>query len=155
MRLRAEVILRDTALAWAKEDRALLELAIPGLPKRITLARRVATLLARIQDLMRNPPRSERRDDKRTAFAAAEMAPPSPAEADAFEAGLRAADLVICQTGCLTHGAFWRVQDHCKRTGKPCVVAEQPDAVRIVRIHTEPDGDRSARLAMSQADAPR
>lgn len=53
-----------------------------------------------------------------------------------LEASLKAADLVICQTGCLSHGEYWRVQDHCKRTGKSCVLVENPDAVRIVRIHT-------------------
>ena len=48
---------------------------------------------------------------------------------------LRAADLVICQTGCLSHDAYWRVQDHCRRTGKACVLVEQAEALRIVRIH--------------------
>jgi hypothetical protein len=28
------------------------------------------------------------------------------------------------------------VQDHCKRTGKACVLVEQPEAVRIVRIQS-------------------
>jgi hypothetical protein len=32
-----------------------------------------------------------------------------------------AADLVICQTGCISHNAYWRVKEQCKRTGKPCV----------------------------------
>ncbi|MDB5878739.1 MAG: hypothetical protein JWQ41_2153 [Variovorax sp.] len=40
----------------------------------------------------------------------------------ALEASLRAADMVICQTGCMSHSAYWRVQDHCRRTGKPCVM---------------------------------
>jgi hypothetical protein len=61
------------------------------------------------------------------------------ADAAALESSLRAADLVICQTGCMSHGAYWRVQDHCRRTGKPCVMvgdlnsemAAQP--IRIVR----------------------
>ena len=102
MRLRAEVILRETALAWAREDRAADELAVP-----VTVAA------------------------------------PAQGEPDALEASLRAADLVICQTGCLSHGAFWRVQDHCRRTGKACVLVEQPGAVRIVRIHAAamPPGD--------------
>ncbi|MNE90567.1 hypothetical protein D3C80_1880960 [compost metagenome] len=47
-----------------------------------------------------------------------------------LEASCAAADLVICQTGCLSHGAYWRVQDHCRRTGKTCVLVEQ--AARIV-----------------------
>lgn len=54
-----------------------------------------------------------------------ERLPPSEAEAR-LEASLVAADLVICQTGCLSHGAYWRVQDHCRRTGKPCVLVDQP-----------------------------
>jgi hypothetical protein len=51
----------------------------------------------------------------------------------ALEAGLRAADLVICQTGCVSHGAYWRVQDHCRRTGKPCVLVGEPQPMLFVR----------------------
>jgi hypothetical protein len=32
-----------------------------------------------------------------------------------------AADIVICQAGCISHNAYWRVKEHCKRTGKRCV----------------------------------
>lgn len=39
---------------------------------------------------------------------------------------LAQADLVICQTGCISHNAYWRVKDHCKRTGKPCVFVYKP-----------------------------
>lgn len=39
---------------------------------------------------------------------------------------LAAADLVICQTGCINHNAYWRVKDFCKRTGKQCVYVENP-----------------------------
>jgi sugar phosphate isomerase/epimerase len=65
----------------------------------------------------------------------------------ALEDSLRAADLVICQTGCLSHGAYWRVQDHCRRTGKACVLVEQAEALRIVRIHGTAAGHRSASIA--------
>ena len=41
MRLRAAVILRDSALAWEREDRKALETSIPGLPRRVALARSV------------------------------------------------------------------------------------------------------------------
>lgn len=51
----------------------------------------------------------------------------------ALEASLVAADLVICQTGCVSHDAYWRVQDHCKRTGKQCVLVERPQALHFVR----------------------
>jgi hypothetical protein len=37
---------------------------------------------------------------------------------------LQAADVVICQVGCISHGAYWRVKEHCKRTGKPCLFVE-------------------------------
>lgn len=77
--------------------------------------------------------------DSTLAFLQADMTnlsveSPGP-QRQALEASLVAADLVICQTGCLSHGEYWRVQDHCKRTGKTCVLVEQPDAVRIVRIN--------------------
>jgi Uncharacterized protein conserved in bacteria (DUF2325) len=45
-----------------------------------------------------------------------------------LDATLAAADLVICQTGCISHDAYWRVKDHCKRTGKRCVFVENPSA---------------------------
>ena len=32
-----------------------------------------------------------------------------------------AADIVICQAGCISHNAYWRVKEQCKRTGKRCV----------------------------------
>jgi hypothetical protein len=72
MRLRAAVIVRETALALAREDHERL----------------VARLLG-----------------ERDSAAVA-------------------ADLVICQTGCLGHGSYWREQDHCRRTGQHCVLAD-------------------------------
>lgn len=143
MRLRAGVILRETALAWAREDRAILEQAIPGLPGRIRLARSVETLLARIQALMR-----ERSNRDRLRCQTVAAGPPRDGEAVftrldpddpvALEAGLNAADLVICQAGCLTHGAYGRLQAHCRRMGKACILVERPEALRIVRIHGRP-----------------
>ena len=87
MKLRAAVVIRDSALAFVQADMTSLHIDKPG---------------------------------------------PST---KALEASLQAADMVICQTGCLSHGEYWRVQDHCKRTGKTCVLVEQPEALRIVRIH--------------------
>jgi hypothetical protein len=46
---------------------------------------------------------------------------------------LAAADLVICQTGCISHDAYWRVKDHCKRTGKRCVFVENPSRSGLQR----------------------
>lgn len=50
-----------------------------------------------------------------------------------LEAHLFAADLVICQTGCVSHDAYWRVKDHCKRTGKRCVFVDKPSASSFAR----------------------
>lgn len=72
MRLRAAVIVRETALALAREDHARLVARLAG--ERDTAA--VAT------------------------------------------------DLVICQTGCLGHGDYWREQDQCRRTGLSCVLVD-------------------------------
>lgn len=175
VRLRAALILRDTALACEREDTRALEAAIPGLPKRLTLARRVESLARRVQDLMRELMR-ERLGWNRHAAALSPATESSPAalgdlreksvlcvgedgpgtsatqrviemaggrflhhggedeqDGPALEASLVAADLVICQTGCVSHDAYWRVQDHCRRTGKQCVLVEQPQALQLVR----------------------
>ncbi|BBB61952.1 hypothetical protein UNDKW_3679 [Undibacterium sp. KW1] len=64
-----------------------------------------------------------------------------------LDASLAAADLVICQTGCISHTAYWRVKDFCKRTGKRCVFVENPSVSSLARglekfsedqaVHTE------------------
>lgn len=45
-----------------------------------------------------------------------------------LESNLAGADMVICQTGCISHNAYWRVKDYCKRTGKRCVFVSNPSA---------------------------
>jgi hypothetical protein len=56
--------------------------------------------------------------------------------ASRLDATLAAADLVICQVGCISHGAYWRVKDHCKRTGKHCVFVESPSSAGLKRALT-------------------
>ncbi|MGO4378645.1 DUF2325 domain-containing protein [Pseudoduganella sp. RAF19] len=46
--------------------------------------------------------------------------------ANQLESSLASADLVICQTGCISHAAYWRVKDYCKRHGKRCVFVDKP-----------------------------
>jgi hypothetical protein len=46
---------------------------------------------------------------------------------------LQSADLVICQVGCVSHNAYWRVKEHCKRTGKPCLFVESPSRAALER----------------------
>ncbi|MBV2158450.1 DUF2325 domain-containing protein [Achromobacter denitrificans] len=184
MRLRAAVIQRDTALAWAREDRKALELSIPGLPRRVALARSVTQLMERVQTLMRERLAWQGPGDagRRAAPPAVEPAARAPApvaialrrksvlcvgedamalaltrkvvemaggrylghsgggdaDGEALEASLVEADLVICQTGCVSHGAYWRVKDHCARTGKQCVLVDKPEALNALRLEREP-----------------
>ena len=74
-------------------------------------------------------------------------------EGAALEASLRAADLVICQTGCISHDAYWRVQDHCKRTGKQCVLVDQPQALRFSSRAELESSARSASNASAEGSA--
>jgi len=53
--------------------------------------------------------------------------------ASVLDANLAAADLVICQTGCISHNAYWRVKDFCKRTGKQCVYVESASVSSLER----------------------
>jgi hypothetical protein len=50
-----------------------------------------------------------------------------------LDSSLAAADLVICQAGCISHNAYWLVKDHCKRTGKRCVYLERPSVAGLER----------------------
>ncbi|QEL64314.1 hypothetical protein OTERR_08380 [Oryzomicrobium terrae] len=51
----------------------------------------------------------------------------------ALDGTLAAADAVICQAGCISHGAYWRLKDHCKRTGKPCAYLKRASVTSFVR----------------------
>ncbi|WP_371933512.1 DUF2325 domain-containing protein [Janthinobacterium lividum] len=172
MRARAQVVIRDTKLALARDELAELAAAAPGLPTRARLARKVEWLGERVQDLMREllrlqwvPSPALQADVREKAVLyvshysslepgqdagganAAQLAIEQAGgrflhhaggddgadDAAALEAGLVAADLVICQTGCVSHDAYWRVHDHCKRTGKQCVLVDQPQAMHFVR----------------------
>jgi hypothetical protein len=53
--------------------------------------------------------------------------------ASQLESTLAVADLVICQAGCVSHNAYWRVKHHCKRTGKRCVFVETPSRSALER----------------------
>lgn len=189
MRLRARAIVRETELAFAREDGKALAASVPGLPRRKALARQVEGLATRMQLLAREvlhwqwraagrggmampgpssvsagvavtdqPSRSVlciARSDaggwitQRMVDGPQGLVPDAPAplqtsaavnalalecdDPEALEASLIAADLVICQTGCLGHNDYWRVQDHCKRTGKACVMVDPPQVVHLMR----------------------
>jgi hypothetical protein len=50
-----------------------------------------------------------------------------------LSAQLAAADLVLCQAGCLNHNAYARVKQHVKRHRKPCVFIDKPGAGSFAR----------------------
>ena len=137
VRLRAAVIVRDTRLEQAH---AALEHARqaqpPGLPRRKEMARHIRMLAERVVSLSRECLRWRLQvtvqDVSEPAVlsqdeAVAPAAHPMPAHQPphALDESLAAADLVICQTGCISHDDYWRVQDHCRRTGKPCILVDQ------------------------------
>lgn len=147
MRLRAAVIIRDTRLAWAQDALAQWQAAQPGLPRRQSMARHIGVLAERITALSRECLRwklaasapsasSQAPADSQNAYRGKEVVvekrAPAISEA-ALHTSLAAADWVICQTGCISHDQYWRVQGHCRRTGKTCILMDQPLAAQPVQ----------------------
>jgi hypothetical protein len=188
VKLRAELIGRDTALAAVSEELRALERSVPGLRSRAELGRLVERQITRIHDLERAllrvqqevereraraelaertlaehaqpaaqgrdvPPEMPRLDDRAVLCVGGRQAivpvyrkliervggrflhhdggdEDGPTQLDAT---LASADLVICQTGCISHDAYWRVKDHCKRTGKRCVFVDKPSRAGLQR----------------------
>ncbi len=60
-----------------------------------------------------------------------------------LEPQLAAADLVICQTGCVSHDAYWRVKEHCKRHHKRCVFVDTPSRSAFERALAQAVGDEA------------
>jgi hypothetical protein len=190
LRLRAELIGRDTTIGQLRESLQTLEEAAPGLQTRFELARENQQHLEQIHTLQRTllqaqqeAERQRRRADELGAELAQRHAEAPEADEPAgraeivtlhdravlcvggrpasvpvyrrliertggrflhhdggeedsaakLDSTLAAADLVICQTGCISHDAYWRVKDHCKRTGKRCVFVDTPSRAGLER----------------------
>lgn len=54
-----------------------------------------------------------------------------------IDGALAAADIVICQAGCISHNAYWRVKEQCKRTGKPCMYVKSSGVTSFGRVVSE------------------
>ncbi len=63
--------------------------------------------------------------DTMVAWLRESLAQLEPESSEALQAHADAADRVICQTGCTSHGNYWREADQCRRTGKGCVLVEE------------------------------
>lgn len=155
VRLRARRIIQDSTLAQQREMYKALIQATSSPPWRAALASRMKALFERVKKLMAEqqgrhlpplpiPPDTTQGErgyitpiswsqaPQRTALKQAGAQQilnldGSGSDNDtALESSLAAADLVICQVACISHNAYWRVQDHCKRTGKTCVLVHSP-----------------------------
>ena len=207
VRLRAELVVRDTGLAQAREQLEVLEAAAPGLGSRFELAREARAQDERIQALQRSLLQAQQeaeRQRERADEAVAEwqhrdsQRAVEPGEDDTagvahdsalaalqhravlcvggrtaivpvyrqliertggrfmhhdggdedsaakLDSTLASADLVICQTGCISHDAYWRVKDHCKRTGKRCVFVDSPSRAGLERALGEVQAEQQA-----------
>jgi hypothetical protein len=50
-----------------------------------------------------------------------------------IDAAIANADAVVCQTGCVSHSAYWRMKEACKKLGKPCVFVQSPGVGSFAR----------------------
>jgi hypothetical protein len=151
VRLRGALVARDSAIAIVREELAARAAVGNALPKRLDALLAPASRRRVISTPPCDAP-ADLREKSVLCVGHGEEAPSlarqlveiaggrylhhdggDDADDSALEAGLRAADLVICQTGCVSHGAYWRVQDHCRRTGKPCVLVGEPQPIQFVR----------------------
>src|SRR5574343_265268 len=57
---------------------------------------------------------------------------------------LAAADLIICQAGCISHNAYWRVKEQCKRTGKPCIYMKGSGISALSRLIDQPQAETAS-----------
>lgn len=64
---------------------------------------------------------------------------------------LGAADLVVCQAGCLNHAVYRTIKGQCKRLDKPCLYLERPSLSRFARCL---DAVRAAPLSDDVAGVP-
>ncbi len=104
-----------------RRENAVLSRELAAIQSRVTqqIAEQSSCIAAQQAELMRLRGRLMARDTL-IARLREEVLRPDP-DLD-LHTHLAAADLVICQVGCISHGAYWRVKDHCRRTGKRCVL---------------------------------
>lgn len=50
-----------------------------------------------------------------------------------IDAAVANADAVVCQSGCVSHAAYWRLKEACKKLGKPCVFVKSPGVGSFAR----------------------
>jgi chaperonin cofactor prefoldin len=67
-----------------------------------------------------------------------------------IDAIVASADAVICQSGYVSHAAYQRLKEACKKLGKPCVFVQSPGIGSFARglatLHGEANADRQIRV---------
>lgn len=59
-----------------------------------------------------------------------------------IDAVVSGADAVVCQAGCISHAAYYRLKEACKKLGKPCVFVQSPGVGSFARsLATVAKGD--------------
>lgn len=107
-------------LRWRQAAQGQAPAALPPVQEPALLATGASMPTARVQQVL---PQLRMNDSFARCAQDGQGGESNPSTLDA---SLAAADLVICQTGCISHDDYWRVQDHCRRTGKPCILVDQP-----------------------------
>ena len=63
----------------------------------------------------------------------------APCPRTPLESSLAEANLVLCQVGCLSHGAYWRdAHDQCRRSGQTCVMVQSAGALQAAAVTAMP-----------------
>lgn len=151
--LQGQRVVQETALLLAREEIAGLRAELVHKParqqardERQELLRLVDLQARRIESLERERHAALWRSERAALLDAPEAAPAgavAPAtvailsadtvaalpDEQRLAAALAAADLVLCQAGCLGHDDYWRVKEYCARSGKRCVLVEPGQAL--------------------------
>ena len=119
LRLRAQTLVLTTALDWARAGTGSGAVLLPLLP-----AAGVVCGMEGAADA-----------------AADDVVPPAraPCQRLPLHSSLAEANLVVCQVGCLSHGAYWRdADDQCRRSGQTCVVVASANALQAAAALSVP-----------------
>lgn len=66
-----------------------------------------------------------------------------------IDAAVATADAVICQSGCVSHAAYWRLKEACKKLDKPCVFVKSPGVGSFARGLAALTGDAQTQATLA------
>lgn len=111
LRLRARTLVLTAALAWERAGTDAGAVLLPLLPAAGVACGMEAAADAAAEDVV--------------------LPARAPCQRLPLHSSLAEANLVVCQVGCLSHGAYWLgADDQCRRSGQTCVVVECASALQ-------------------------